>query len=69
MRVNLRKINNLDFKRWKSVMKKYEITYYLFPDAENITFTFLAKTEEEAINFAKQYRKEAFRIEEKGEVT
>lgn len=50
-------------------MKKYEITYHLQPDAENITFTFLAKTEEEAIEFAKQYRKEAFRIEEKGEVT
>ena len=50
-------------------MKKYEITYHLQPDAENITFTFLAHTEEEAIEFAKQYRKEAFSIEEKGEVS
>ena len=46
-------------------MKKYEITYHLQPDAENITIDILANTEEEAIEFAKEYRKEGFSIKEK----
>jgi hypothetical protein len=34
------------------------------PDAKNIVFVFMAKTYEEACRFAKEYRSEAFTVEE-----
>lgn len=50
-------------------MKTYLITYQMYPE-ENIKVTVNTKTEEEAVVYAKNYRKEAFTIEEvKGKKT
>ena len=46
-------------------MAQFEITYFLMPDSENVTITVSAKTEEEAVIFAKQYRREGFSIKQK----
>lgn len=45
-------------------MKKYTITYHLQPDAENIKFDIMARDHDEAVAFAKDYRKETFTVEE-----
>jgi mRNA-degrading endonuclease RelE of RelBE toxin-antitoxin system len=42
-------------------VKKYRITYQMHP-AKNIVVVVMAKSEEEAIIFAKQYRKDVFTI-------
>lgn len=49
-------------------MKTYLITYQMYPK-RNIKIAIKAKTEEEAVIYAKNYRKEAFYIieEVKGE--
>ena len=48
-------------------MKSYLITYQMYPE-ENVKVTVTTKTEEEAIIYAKNFRKETFTIEEvKGE--
>lgn len=44
-------------------MKKFEITYYLYPE-QNIVFVINAKDETEAIIFAKQYREGSFSVKE-----
>lgn len=44
-------------------MKSFRITYIMYPD-ENIEVICTAKTEEEAVIYAKNYRKDAFKIEE-----
>lgn len=44
-------------------MKSYLITYQMHPEP-NIKVTVTAKTEEEAVVYAKNYRKESFTIEE-----
>ena len=41
-------------------MKRYQITYFLRPEAENIVFSILAKSYEDACIFAKDYREGAF---------
>ena len=45
-------------------MKKFEITYYLMPDAPNIIMVVPAKTYEDACIFAKGYRREVFGCKE-----
>lgn len=45
-------------------MKRFEITYYLMPEAENISMVILAKTYEDACIFAKEYRRETFSCKE-----
>lgn len=45
-------------------MKRYKITYHLLPDAEDITIDYLAKSEEDAVIYAKEYRKDAFSVRE-----
>lgn len=44
-------------------MKDYTITYYLYP-AENLTIRIAAKSYEDAVVFAKMYRKDSFSVEE-----
>lgn len=46
-------------------MEQFEITYHLMPDSANVKIVVSAKTEEEAILFAKQYRRDGFSIERK----
>lgn len=41
-------------------MKRYKITYFLRPDAENIEVVISAKSYEDACIWAKGYRKESF---------
>ena len=49
-------------------MKKYRITYNMERLRDNIVVVIGAKSEEDAIIFAKMYRKDGFSIEEvKGE--
>lgn len=48
----------------KSNLKKYKIVYYLYPDAENVETTVMAKSYEDACIFAKDYRKEGFSCDE-----
>lgn len=43
-------------------MTKFKITYFLYP-AENIEIIISAKDEDDAIVFAKSYRKDSFSIE------
>ena len=45
-------------------MKKYTITYHLQPDAGDIKFDIMARDFDCAVAYAKDYRKEAFTIEE-----
>lgn len=45
-------------------MKKYTITYHLQPDAGDIKFDIMARDFDCAAAYAKDYRKEAFTIEE-----
>ena len=45
-------------------MKKYDIIYHIFPDGEDILLTIPARSKEEAIAFAKRYRKDGFSIRE-----
>lgn len=45
-------------------MNKYTITYHLQPEADNITFDIFARNYDEAVAFAKDYRKESFTVEE-----
>jgi len=45
-------------------MNKYTITYYLQPDADNIKFDIMARDHDEAVAYAKDYRKESFTVEE-----
>ena len=42
---------------------KYKITYHMWPE-KNIVMVIVAKSEEEAIIFAKEYRNDSFSIEE-----
>lgn len=41
-------------------MKKYKITFYLMPEAENVVIIISARSYEEACIFAKGYRRESF---------
>lgn len=45
-------------------MRRFEITYHLMPNAENITMVILAKSYEDACVFAKDYRQESFSCRE-----
>ena len=45
-------------------MKTYKVIYCRFPDAEDIEVEISACTEEEAVIFAKEHRKDPFRIVE-----
>lgn len=45
-------------------MKRFRITYFLKPEADNIVICIYAKTYEKACIFAKDYRKESFACEE-----
>lgn len=45
-------------------MKKYKITYYLRPEAENIIVYIMAKSYEDACVYAKGYRRESFSVDE-----
>lgn len=51
-------------KENKIRMRWYIITYHMGPFVDDIIVTFPAHDEEEAIIFAKGYRKDAFSIEE-----
>ena len=44
-------------------MGKYEITYFMYP-ADNVVIIIWAKSEEEAVIFAKQHRQGAFSVKE-----
>ena len=44
-------------------MKKYKITYHMWPE-KDIEMVILARSEEEAIIFAKEYRNGSFSVEE-----
>lgn len=44
-------------------MKKYKIIYFMFPE-KNIEVIILAKDMEEAIIYAKNFRKDAFSVTE-----
>lgn len=44
-------------------MKKFKITYFMYPE-ENIEVTIMAKDMEEAIIYAKDYRQGSFSVDE-----
>lgn len=43
-------------------MFKYSITYHLGPESDDITITIFAHDYDEAVAFAKEYRKDAFSV-------
>ena len=45
-------------------MKRYMVTYYLMPDANNVEITVFAKSYEDACVYAKGYRRESFGVKE-----
>lgn len=45
-------------------MKKYKITFYLRPEADNITIYVMAKSYEDACIMAKGFRRESFSCDE-----
>ena len=45
-------------------MKKFKITYHIFPDGEDIVVDVEAKTKEDACVMAKSFRKDSFSIKE-----
>lgn len=54
-------------KLYKTALKRYEITYYLRPEYENITTVILAKNYEDAYTFAHDQRIAGFSVKELGE--